>query len=164
MHLFLPVFSEILYFFSPSIFAPKHRDEAMEGLLLVPPERGTIIGRAVWKVSHRMRSYPKILTDLELSTVSLCCSRICLSPADPSRNVAPHDIFYTTSFCSQRLKVFCIIQRAATKLCEHESARVGRTLAFNLQAKGSSSRQLKLQRGVLTDLPGRLRLSCTSTD
>jgi hypothetical protein len=25
----------------------------MEGLMLVPPERGTIIGRAVWKVSLR---------------------------------------------------------------------------------------------------------------
>jgi hypothetical protein len=24
----------------------------MEGLMLVPPERGTIIGRAVWKVSR----------------------------------------------------------------------------------------------------------------
>lgn len=29
----------------------------MEGLMLVPPERGTIIGRAIWKVSLRPDSF-----------------------------------------------------------------------------------------------------------
>lgn len=33
-----------------SKLAWNHVGCAMEGLLLVPPERGTIIGRAVWKV------------------------------------------------------------------------------------------------------------------
>jgi hypothetical protein len=47
----------------------------MEGILLVPPERGTIIGRAVWKVSlfpPVTYTFPSVLLTLVVASICGC--------------------------------------------------------------------------------------------
>ena len=47
----------------------------MEGLMLVPPERGTIIGRALWKVGVLAILFQTTLADISVCPASICCPR-----------------------------------------------------------------------------------------
>lgn len=65
----------------------------MEGLMLVPPERGTIIGRALWKVgAHDIPSSKSTLLNY-LSAASICSPR----QRGTSKNPKRHPIWYGCS-------------------------------------------------------------------
>jgi hypothetical protein len=54
-------------------------DVNCEGTLLVPPDRGTIIGRAIWKVSLLILPLPGVEINDEYAA-SICCTGATKSP------------------------------------------------------------------------------------